>query len=160
MLYDVEVSITALEAAMATGLPVILGFTCQWGPDRKHVVTRSAELAPGCPPLPLVEALAPVLAAAPRDYPVIAGVMHTDFDVTDAALPLVKSLWEGPIAIYPNSGTYAMPHWQFETVCPPHAFADAAAQWARDGAHIIGGCCGLGPEHIAAACARLRTIRP
>ena len=28
--------------------------------------------------------------------------------------------------------------------------------WVADGASIIGGCCGIGPEHIAAIRARLR----
>jgi S-methylmethionine-dependent homocysteine/selenocysteine methylase len=30
----------------------------------------------------------------------------------------------------------------------PSAYLDWARQWIRDGATLIGGCCGIGPEHI------------
>ena len=33
----------------------------------------------------------------------------------------------------------------------PEAYAAHAAGWRRAGASIIGGCCGVGPEHIARA---------
>ena len=32
----------------------------------------------------------------------------------------------------------------------PTEFADLAMRWLDDGAQIIGGCCGIGPSHIAA----------
>lgn len=31
----------------------------------------------------------------------------------------------------------------------PDSYLDRARQWRKDGASIIGGCCGIGPEHIA-----------
>ncbi|ACN17444.1 homocysteine S-methyltransferase [Desulforapulum autotrophicum HRM2] len=31
----------------------------------------------------------------------------------------------------------------------PSAYLDWARQWIQDGATLIGGCCGIGPEHIA-----------
>lgn len=38
----------------------------------------------------------------------------------------------------------------------PEGYATFAAAWAKAGASIIGGCCGIGPEHIAALrCLRL-----
>ncbi len=51
---------------------------------------------------------------------------------------------------YPDSGYFKMPHWQFENVIAPQAFLDYARQWIDQGAQIVGGCCGLSPEHIAA----------
>ena len=36
----------------------------------------------------------------------------------------------------------------------PEAFAVHAQNWRERGAHVLGGCCGAGPEHIA----RLRSI--
>ena len=48
---------------------------------------------------------------------------------------------------------FKMPHWQFEDIIPPADFAAYAGQWAAAGVHIIGGCCGLSPEHIAAIAA-------
>lgn len=38
----------------------------------------------------------------------------------------------------------------------PAAYADFAEQWAEMGATIIGGCCEVGPAHIAEVAARLR----
>jgi S-methylmethionine-dependent homocysteine/selenocysteine methylase len=37
----------------------------------------------------------------------------------------------------------------------PDAYASAVAHWIKDGADIIGGCCGTGPEHIR----RLNALR-
>jgi S-methylmethionine-dependent homocysteine/selenocysteine methylase len=38
----------------------------------------------------------------------------------------------------------------------PERYLESAAQWVRSGATIIGGCCGIGPEHIAALRAHFR----
>ena len=45
--------------------------------------------------------------------------------------------------------------WRTTGATPPDAFAAIAAKWAEDGVRMIGGCCGLGPEHIRAAAERL-----
>jgi len=37
----------------------------------------------------------------------------------------------------------------------PQRYLEYAAQWVRSGATIVGGCCGIGPEHIAALRAQL-----
>lgn len=150
MLFDIEVSRLALRAASTTDLPVMLGFTCRWGSDRRTVETRRGELS-ARGPLPLAEALPAVLAEAPAGARLIVAIMHADFDVTDAAIDVVQSLWQGPIAVYPNSGVYLVPHWQFDTVCAPEIFAGVVAGWAARGVQIMGGCCGLGPAHVRAA---------
>tara|TARA_B100000676_G_C17971165_1_gene783385 strand:- start:1129 stop:1269 length:141 start_codon:yes stop_codon:yes gene_type:complete len=43
-----------------------------------------------------------------------------------------------------------MPHWQFEDIIAPDAFREFAASWVANGVQIVGGCCGLSLEHIAA----------
>jgi len=154
MLFDVETSQLALRAAAATGLPVMLGFTCRWSDDRRTVETRRGELS-ARGPLLLADALPAVLAAAPAGARLIVAIMHSDFDVTDATLDIVQAHWDGPVALYPNSGVYLVPHWQFDTVCAPEVFAGVAAGWAARRAHIIGGCCGLGPAHLGAARTKL-----
>ena len=35
-------------------------------------------------------------------------------------------------------------------VITPKAYARFAAEWVTAGASIVGGCCGVGPEHICA----------
>ena len=41
----------------------------------------------------------------------------------------------------------------------PAAYASFAAQWRAEGASILGGCCGVGPAHIAALAAAVRDTR-
>jgi S-methylmethionine-dependent homocysteine/selenocysteine methylase len=41
-----------------------------------------------------------------------------------------------------------MPNWQFIDTVSPEAFAAEAEQWLELGAQLIGGCCGITPEHI------------
>ena len=146
MLCDVEISIQALGAAAASGLPVMIGFCCLWGPDGKTVEALARGV--GLPPLSVDEVLPPVLAAIPEDTQAIVAIMHSEFDVTDAALEVLARHWRGPVAVYPNSGEFIYPHWQFDTVCSPEAFADAAQGWIDRGVQIVGGCCGIGPDHI------------
>ena len=43
-----------------------------------------------------------------------------------------------------------MPNWNFVDVIDPATLAENAVLWANDGVRLIGGCCGLGPDHIAA----------
>ncbi len=49
----------------------------------------------------------------------------------------------GPVAVFPSAGLPAQP-------IAPSDFAAVARQLAARGASLIGGCCGAGPEHIAA----------
>lgn len=148
MLCDVAISLEMLHAAAASGLPVMLGFTCIWGEDGKGVETMAREA--GLSAQPLGACLRRVLAAVPAGTPTIVAVMHSEFDVTQAALEVVFQEWSGPVAVYPNSGDFVYPNWRFDTVCTPEAFAEAAEGWIERGARLVGGCCGVGLAHIAA----------
>ena len=55
-----------------------------------------------------------------------------------------------------NCGTIEPPNWRFDDAVTPDAFAAIAAGWVEDGVKVVGGCCGLGPEHIRAVAERLR----
>jgi methionine synthase I (cobalamin-dependent) len=41
-----------------------------------------------------------------------------------------------------------MPNWQFIDMISPAAYAAEAQKWVADGVKVVGGCCGIGPEHI------------
>jgi S-methylmethionine-dependent homocysteine/selenocysteine methylase len=43
-----------------------------------------------------------------------------------------------------------MPSWQSDATTPPDELYRFAAGWCSNGIQIIGGCCGLSPQHIAA----------
>lgn len=155
MLSDVTVSVAAIEAALATGLPVLIGVTCDWAEDRQTVVTRAHQMRALPAPVSLDSVLPDLLAAVPAAAPAILAIMHCDLDVTGPALAVAKRHWQGPLAAYPNSGSFAPPHWQFEDICTPEAFVAGAVDWVAQGAQIVGGCCGIGPDHIAALHRRL-----
>ncbi|GMG88742.1 homocysteine S-methyltransferase [Biformimicrobium ophioploci] len=54
------------------------------------------------------------------------------------------------VVVYPNSGeTYCADHKTWHGTSSPVECGDAAGRWYRSGASIIGGCCRMGPEHIA-----------
>ncbi len=56
------------------------------------------------------------------------------------ALPLMKKNYEGA-----NDSLHDL-----RDDITPQAYADFAVQWAASGAEMIGGCCGISPEHLKA----------
>jgi S-methylmethionine-dependent homocysteine/selenocysteine methylase len=57
---------------------------------------------------------------------------------------------ELPIGAYPNLGHHAGAGWEFDREVSPRDYAKLADSWREAGASIVGGCCGVTPEHIAA----------
>jgi S-methylmethionine-dependent homocysteine/selenocysteine methylase len=54
---------------------------------------------------------------------------------------------------------YLDPGWQFDETTGPEAYAAEALRWREEeGADIVGGCCGVGPDHIAAVAVVLRNV--
>ena len=147
MLFDTEVTMAMYEAVAGFDLPVILGFTCDRnGVDGLDVVTARGM---GCPGMPLDRVLRMVIDAVDSKN-VIFSIMHSEAVTTDAALAVLKDCWDGPIAIYPNSGQFIDLRMQFDSVCSAAEFQRAATRWLEAGVQIVGGCCGIGPAHIEA----------
>ena len=56
-----------------------------------------------------------------------------------------------PIVVYPNSGeTYDAETRAWTGVSDPSDFGEAAVDWFKRGASLIGGCCRTGPHHVRA----------
>ena len=146
MLFDTEVSLAMFAAVADFGLPVILGFTCDQGEDSGNGVMIARGM--GYSPLLLKDILPQVIEGISASN-VIMSIMHTEIDLTDAALDVLKQYWDGPIAIYPNSGNFVNLRMQFDSVCKVDEFEQAAQRWIDSGVQIVGGCCGIGPAHIA-----------
>jgi S-methylmethionine-dependent homocysteine/selenocysteine methylase len=138
MMRDVDYSLWATEAAVATGLPVWVGVAAERRKDR--------QLAGFGRPDWLIEDIVAALMATGAKACL---VMHTSIDDTADALALIKSNWAGPIGAYPEAGHFEMPNWVFDAL-PPADFVEHCRRWRRMGATLLGGCCGIGPEHIAA----------
>lgn len=138
MMRDLDVSLWATEAAVATGLPVWVGISVER--DERGVLVgfgkhqwQLQELTRG-----LMETGAHV-----------ALVMHNEISTTDEALAIIRSEWSGPVGAYPEAGYFQMPNWVFRDVSEDD-FVAACRRWRDAGARILGGCCGITPAHISA----------
>jgi S-methylmethionine-dependent homocysteine/selenocysteine methylase/SAM-dependent methyltransferase len=65
-----------------------------------------------------------------------------------------------PLGVYPNLGHLVGTQWRFDDAIDPAAYAELALSWRDEGAQIVGGCCGVGPEHIEAAVRALAGTKP
>ena len=135
-----ELSDAVAEAVFRVGLPVWLGVSARRHQDQDRLSSF------GYPERDFEE----VVEVVSRYPAAIINVMHTPVSDVGAALEVVRSHWKGPVGIYPESGEFMMPNWNFVDVIDPPTLAQNAVLWANDGVRLIGGCCGLGPDHIEA----------
>ena len=136
MMRDLEQTTYAVEAAVATRLLVWVGFSCKTT-DEGTVVLWDGD-----------HTLAEALEQIPSLGTSLVSIMHTLTEDAPPALREVTSRWSGPVGAYPHSGEFIMPNWQFIDMISPEDFATQAQGWLEMGVQLIGGCCGIGPEHI------------
>ena len=84
-----------------------------------------------------------------KDFKIdVAGIMHTDVNAVSESLKVLKKFFDGPLMVYPDSGGWVSPNWDFDKVIKPTQLKSFAKKWINEGVNIIGGCCGLSPNHI------------
>ena len=147
-----ELTFPTVESLLAAGLPLWLSFRrCRhgvcgvygqhWGGPEGDVFGRAArrfeDLGVG----------ALLLNCLPPDH--ITGM-----------LPWLRDFTDLPLGVYPNLGYFTDDGWSFDRSVGPREYAELAASWRDEGAQIIGGCCGVRPEHIAAAGERVAETVP
>lgn len=148
MMMDIEHTTYAVEAALATGRPVWVGFSCAKGDDKTVLsINRRYSLAS------ILEAILPLGGS-------LMTIMHTLTEDTTPALQVLMEHWPGPVGAYAHSGTFTMPNWHFIDVISPENYLAQAQSWVELGVQLIGGCCGTGPEHIRLLKERLPTHTP
>ena len=140
MMYDPDKMKVAFSAAEKTGLPVWAGFSAR---QKKYGEPLSFLPSPDIPLRELLEIL-------PQFDVDAAGFMHTQSDAIQPSLQILKENFNAPLFAYPDSGYFKSPNWQFEDIISTHALKQFAKKWIEIGATVIGGCCGLTPEHIRA----------
>jgi len=131
-----------VQACLATGLPTWIGIKCRVeGDDPTPRVGYSSDVA-------LDRGLDELVSLGGK----VINVFHSNVRSTDAALPIVREKWAGPIGVYPEAGRedYVDPNPDplDKSDLTPAEFLDIARKWVQDGVQIIGGCCGIGPEYI------------
>lgn len=142
MMSDPDLALPAIAAAQATGLPIWIGLSARMREDGQLVSYHRQEL-------PFAEAVQEIVVAT-GDAGVF-GIMHTNIRAIAPCLEIIRRHWDGPLMAYPDSGTFRMPEWVFEGIISPAEFVDLCRDWRNSfGVTLLGGCCGLGLEHIRA----------
>ncbi len=139
MMSDPVLANLAIDAVRETGLPFWITFSFRAGEDGEPV----SYSVPGL-------SAETVFRDISLHGAEVAGIMHSNVHVTDAAVEQLRAVWDGPMAAYPDSGYFKMPHWQFEDIVPPSVLIEHSRAWWRSGVRVFGGCCGLGVEHVEA----------
>ena len=133
-----------LEAVAGGGVPYWAGFKCHLNEGEE--TPRSGYNSGGL----LADELD---ARLPLDADVLS-IFHSTIEDTSAAIPVVQSKWKGPLGAYPEAGrkdyvqAFADPN-----VENPHSLDEwvaTAKRWVESGVQVIGGCCGMGLDHIRA----------
>ena len=136
-----------VEAAIATGLPVWLGLSCQRDAETGDIVGfETPNKATGTPRVDIAQLVCDLAGSGIG----VINIMHSAIADTAPGLSVVKDHWSGPIGAYPESGHFVMPNWQFVDIISPEELVHETKGWVAAGAQIIGGCCGLGVPHIEA----------
>jgi methionine synthase I (cobalamin-dependent) len=141
MMYHPGRARLALEAALAAKLPVWFGLSARHGPEGRVISFEQSDEVP----------LDDIISLIPQHGVDAAGVMHSNAELIGPALAQLRLHFDGPLLAYPDSGTFEMPNWRFTDVIAPRRFEDYCRDWLAAGVQIVGGCCGLTPEHIRAA---------
>jgi S-methylmethionine-dependent homocysteine/selenocysteine methylase/SAM-dependent methyltransferase len=136
-----------VERLLATGLPVWLSFRrCRhgvcgvygehWGGPEGDAFGRAARR------FEQMGVSALLVNCIPPDH--VGGMISWMRDFTDL-----------PLGAYPNLGYLSTAGWRTEAGVGGAEYARMARAWRGEGAQIVGGCCGVGPGHLAAARAAL-----
>jgi S-methylmethionine-dependent homocysteine/selenocysteine methylase/SAM-dependent methyltransferase len=146
------ITFETVELLLETGLPVWLSFRrCRhgvcgvygqhWGPPEGDLFGRAArrfeEQGVG----------ALLINCLPIDH--VAGM-----------IPWLRDFTELPLGVYPNLGHLVGRDWYFDSRVSPDDYARLALEWREEGAQVIGGCCGVMPEHIAAVVGAVAGTKP
>jgi S-methylmethionine-dependent homocysteine/selenocysteine methylase len=133
----------AVSAALSTGKPVWLSWTVE---DSGAANLRSGEsIRAAWDDVEGTGVSAVLLNCSPPE-------------AISRVLPELVSISDVPVGAYANAFTPIPEKWDFHgeasippsrTDLTPQAYAEHAADWVAAGARIIGGCCEVGPAHIA-----------
>ena len=140
MMYHPDRIQTVFESAKKTNKPIWAGFSTRRNENGDILsLTDSVNVA--------FREIVKII----KDYELDAvGIMHTDVNIVSDSIKIVREIYDGTILVYPDSGGWVSPNWIFDKVIKPHELKARAVEWAKEGVQILGGCCGLSPEHIQA----------
>jgi homocysteine S-methyltransferase len=131
-----------IEMVAATGLPVWVSFRR----GKSGMARADGEPVPDPEPAAFAEALERLedigVKAILANCVPVAGIPET--------MESLRSATSLPIGCYPNLGHGGGAEWDFDPNIGPTEYARLARSWLDAGARIVGGCCGVTPEHVVA----------
>ena len=136
MMSNIERMQAVIEGVKHCGLPLWIGLSCEIDSEGNSLLYKSTQT--------LSEAISSI---SKSDSDVIC-IMHTEVSDIDACLDVLDKTWEGPVGVYAHSGDYINGKWIYNSVINAKDYGIAAQRWINRGVCVIGGCCGIGPEHI------------
>ena len=124
------------EAVASVGLPMWTGFKVHSTEDDPTIRIGYAGEEP------FEQALEEVIPMGGS----LMTIFHSGVDDTDAAIPILKKYWDGPMAAYPESGRVDYVT-RFSDGSPnemdPAGYLEMSKKWVSEGVQVIGGCCGM-----------------
>ncbi len=138
MVSNIDKMHVMLDAAETSGIPVWLGLSCDINADGTVILYSGGEL--------LIDAIASI---QDRKIPLL-NIMHTNVEIIDPSLDVIQPNWSGPIGVYAHTGDEENRKWNFDGVISIEDYETAVTGWLDRGVQLIGGCCGIGCDHIAA----------
>ncbi|MDH3680426.1 MAG: homocysteine S-methyltransferase family protein [Acidimicrobiia bacterium] len=135
MMRDIDRTQLILDAVRPTGIPTWVGYSCEITDGEPWLITGEHTLA---------EALGAIEGEAVD----LVAIMHTEVDDIDRCLDVVAEHWDGAVGVYAHTGDWQPPNWVFTDLISPDAYGEACLRWVGRGVQVVGGCCGIGPDHI------------
>ena len=138
----------AIEETSKTGLPVWVALSCV-AVDSSSGLELGTQLAAADAPMRYGTGTFGESAAEIKE----AGgdvflVFHSQVDVVREAIRQLQESVGGHVGVYPHCGEWKQPNWQFVNMISPVDYLDEAQTWVEAGAQIVGGCCGIGLDHM------------
>jgi S-methylmethionine-dependent homocysteine/selenocysteine methylase len=144
-------AVIATRCAATTGLPVCVSFVAGLNslpPDQVSELDVEESLAEVT--LLSGESITEAVRAVQRWRPAAILINCVPLAYIDRAFDELRAAFHGPIGLYANVGhADDRVGWTLTDDVQPAAYAQHARQWIRQGAAIVGGCCGTTPDHIA-----------
>ncbi len=140
MLVRISDTLAVIDAAAELGLPVWVGLSLTRDGDELYLGIQGRHGG---------ETLRDAMDAIKDKDVAAVFVMHTQVDVTGPGLEVVKRNWSGTFGAYAHFPGHGGPN-RMANALDPQQYLEYAKEWRKQGARIIGGCCGTRPDHIRA----------
>ena len=151
MMVDIPRMTATLDGATTVGLPVWVGFSL--GPEEgceADEIGDPIELREGG----LLSDAVAIAAAYPGVDAMV--IMHSDVRVAERGVHGLRAEWNGPVGVWAHAAGMVDGEIIHDGIITPGQYASHVPAWQAAGATMIGGCCGIGPSHMAEVAPLLR----